>query len=205
MQELIAALRERARELGKRTIDEMYRDPFWMKRFGPRGRQFADDDGIHHVNYLIQALVNESPAIVADYARWLQVVLTSRGMCSEHLRENFARLSRTIGELGLPRAELAAQYLRAAEEALQYPDGPAREVQGVAPAVAAAVPAESRREAELLISFLADAVRLAEPQNFARHVAWLRANGYTATDKLLNAIGRQALPAPARRVLEAAG
>jgi hypothetical protein len=203
MQELIAALRERGRELARQTIDEMYRDPFWMKRFGPRGRQFADEDALHHVSYLVQALVNENPSILADYARWLQVVLTSRGMCSEHLRENFERLSRAVRALGLPRAEVAAEYLRAAEEALRYPDGPARTVQELAPGVAAAVPEEARRQAELLVSFLADAVRLGEPQIFAKHVVWLRANGYPSTDLVLRVLGKQSLPAVARRTLEA--
>jgi hypothetical protein len=205
MQELIAALRERARELAKRSIDQMYRDPFWMKRFGARGRQFADEDGLHHVSYLVQALVNESKVILEDYARWLQAVLAARGMCSEHLRENFARLSRLVGDLGLPRAEVAADYLRAAEEALRHPDGPARQVQDLATAMVAAVPAESRREAELLVSYLADAVRWAEPERFARHCAWLRANGYPATAGVLHAIGRQRLPQEARKILEAAG
>jgi hypothetical protein len=204
MQELIAALRERARELARRTIDEMYRDPFWMKRFGTRGRAFADEDGLHHVGYLVQALVNRSPSILADYARWLQVVLAARGMCSEHLRENFARLSRLVTELGFPRAEVAAEYLQKAEEALRYPDGPARTAQEVSQSVTAAVAPESRREAELLVSFLADAVRLTDPALFAKHVAWLRANGYPATDAVLRAIGKQALPPPARAALEAA-
>jgi len=205
MQELIAALRERARELGKRTIDEMYQDPFWMKRFGARGRQFADDDGMHHVSYLVQALVNESKVIVEDYARWLQVVLTTRGMCSEHLRENFERLSRMIRELGLPGAEVAAEYLRAAEDALRYADGPARSVQQLAAGVADAVAPESRREAQLLVSYLADAVRLGEPEVFTKHVTWLRANGVRSTDDVLRAIARQPLPPAGRKILEASG
>ena len=41
-------------------------------------------------------------------------------------------------------------------------------------------------------------------QQLAFFVKWLRANGYPATDAVLRAIGKQALPPPARAALEAA-
>lgn len=198
---LIAALRERGRELAGKSIAEMYRDPFWMRRFGERGRKFAEEDGLHHVEYLVRALEAGTSEVLVEYARWLQVVLTARGMCSEHLRENFERLSRLIGEQGLPDADLAARHLADAQSALAYRGGPAREVQQAAARMAGAVPSGFRREAELLVSYLADALNLEQPEAFEKHVAWLRANGYAQTDSLLDAIGSQPLPEAARALL----
>ena len=204
MQALIEALRTRGPELAARSIEEMYRDPFWTDRFGERGRTFADQDGLHHLNFLVQALVHESVDILADYARWLQVVLAARGMCTEHVRENFERMSRLIREAALPDSETAQEFLRSAEDALRYPAGAARQVQDVAGRVAPALPAEARRDAHLLVSYLADAVRLGDPALFARHVAWLRAHGYAHTNDVLKALARESLPGEARKALEAA-
>ena len=204
MQALIEALRKRGPELAARSIEDMYRDPFWLRRFGERGRAFADQDGQHHLHHLTQALLNQSPAILTGYARWLQGVLAARGMCSEHIRENFARMSRVIAEAALPGWEAAQKYLATAQEALLYPPGPAREVQDLAERVASAVSAAARREAVLLASYLADAVHLKDPSLFAKHVAWLRGQKYVHTDEVLRALARESLPAAARKTLEAA-
>lgn len=205
MQDLIDALRERSQELAYRSIDQMYRaDAFWMDRFGELGRKFAREDGLHHVNYLITALATGSKEVLTEYARWLQTVLVVRGMCSEHLRQNFERLARIVREAGLPHAEVAGEYLASAEEALKYPGGPGREVQDAAPRLIASAPAASAQAARVLASYLADAAHANDASLFAKHVTWLRANGRAETLPVLRAFASAALPAPAREVLQAA-
>ncbi len=205
MRDLIEALRERSQELAYKSIDEMYRgDPFWMDRFGERGKKFAREDGMHHVDYLITALSTGSKDVLVEYARWLQSVLIVRGMCSEHLRENFARLARIVRDAGLPLAEVAGEYLRSAEDALKYPGGAGREVQDAAPNLIAVAPAASAQAARVLASYLADAAHANDPSLFARHVTWLRANGRADTLPVLRAFGSAALPGPAREALQAA-
>jgi hypothetical protein len=202
---LIEALRERSQELAYRSIDEMYRaDPFWIDRFGERGKKFAREDGVHHVDYLVTALSTQSKSVLSEYARWLQAVLVVRGMCTEHLRENFERLARIIREAGLPQAETAADYLRAAEEALRYPEGPGREIQDAAPRLIASVPAPSAQAARMLASYLADAAHAGDPSLFAKQVAWLRANGRADTNATLRAFAAAGLPAAGRECLQVA-
>jgi hypothetical protein len=188
MKELADALEIRAGEFSERAMAEMYEDPFWDARFGERGRRFSGEDGRYHVRYLVEALRAGTPETLTQYARWLQSVLTTRGMCSRHLAENFERLARIIRD-SVEGAELAVAYLRAAEEALLYPGGPAREVQDASGAVAALVaqkepessPAREGRpggagqadDPRTVLSYLADAMALGRPEIFVDHLAWL--------------------------------
>src|SRR5690242_53576 len=96
MTDLANQLENRGAALARRAIEEMYKNPFWQERFGRRGRQFAEQDGRYHVSYLVEALRFQTPDIFINYARWLQTVLTTRGMCSRHLAENFSRLADAI-------------------------------------------------------------------------------------------------------------
>jgi hypothetical protein len=196
MTELSSAIRTRGPDLARRATDEMYRDPFWEERFGERGRKFAAEDGHDHITYLVQALEVNQPDILTTYARGLQSVLVSRGMCTAHLLENFARLGRALGESGIPEAAPALQLLDQAQDALLYPEGPARGLQQSAGAIADAASrgyAGARVNAELriLVWYLADAVRMNDAQLFMRHAEWAR--GY---------FDRQELP-PVRDLLVA--
>jgi hypothetical protein len=55
VKELIEALKARGGELADRSIEEMYRDPFWLLRYGEGGRKYALEDGRRHLSYLIEA------------------------------------------------------------------------------------------------------------------------------------------------------
>src|SRR4051812_15173560 len=104
-------LAERIERLGdsfaRRALSIMYANPFWDDRFGERGRRFAEEDGRHHVSYLCEALRQGDPRVMVRYARWLQSVLTTRGMCSAHLDENLERIGGVILSEGLPDGRLA--------------------------------------------------------------------------------------------------
>ena len=177
--------------LAGRVVEQLYRDPFWQERFGERGRRFAEEDGRHHVSYLVQALRVGEPDVLRAYAQWLQGVLTPRGMCSRHLSDNFALLADALLADGLDAEGTATAYLRAAQDALRYPDGAARPIQEQADVLAArTVDAVSRQHPEWLdgrdeagrarcqdavrsyVSYLADAVALERPELFADHMRW---------------------------------
>jgi hypothetical protein len=158
------ALAEQAIPLSQRVLDRMYENPFWMERYGERGRRFANEDSLHHVSYLDQALAAGDPAIFERYAQWLRTVLVTRGMCSEHLAENFRLLAAAIADAALPDAADAREVLMRGDAALRYVDGRAgvleRARQSLLDAVAAAEPAgpplrdDDRR---YLVSYLIDA------------------------------------------------
>ena len=196
------ALEARAAELADGALAAMYAaDPFWEARFGARGRRYAAEDGRFHVSYLAEALREGSPASLVAYARWLQGVLTTRGMCSLHLVHNFRRLAGAVAALAVPGAATAAAYLGEAAGALRY-DGEAGAVHDLA--VAADEAAAPRADlAAHLLSYLADAVALGRPPVFTDHVRWLRENaerlGHAGSDV------RTALAAVDRRLAAAPG
>lgn len=156
-------------ELNREVLAEMYRDPFWYARFGePRADKHGRQDGDHHVSYLVEALRSGDAGVLERYARWLQQVLTTRGMCTRHLAEHFERLGEAIAARGWPDAARAAELLAAAVAALRYDEGPARAIQDRAASIAAL----GDPELATLAWYLADAVALGTPAVFAKHVAW---------------------------------
>jgi hypothetical protein len=192
MTALADAIERRAPALADHALEAMYRNPFWEARFGARGRRFAREDNLHHLAYLVQALRAASPDLLTAYSRWLQRVLTTRGMCSRHIGENFERLGEAIRADGIADAALALTLLDAAGAALAYDGGPARAVQDATEAVAArAADAVHARHpewlarsgtagwtccrAELLyhLSYLADALANARPELFVDYVRWI--------------------------------
>jgi hypothetical protein len=218
-------LQAHAEALVERALQAMYANPFWEERFGERGRQFARTDNHHHLSYLALALRVGSPEPLARYARWLQEVLTTRGMCTRHLSANFAWLADAISAEGLEGGDEARAYLRAAQEALLYPADPARALQAVATQVAGrALQTLYARRPEWLdrwgeagrnrcaddlvyhLSYLTDALALGRAELFAEYVAWVV--GFLARRSIpvehlveaLEAIGQalQLLPVPTR-------
>jgi len=158
------ALAARAVALSQRVLDRLYENPFWMERYGERGRRFANEDSLHHINYLDQALAAGDAAVFERYARWLRSVLVSRGMCTEHLAENFRLLADTIADEGLPDAERASDILLSGDSALKYDSGPAARLEEVKPQLLAAVRAAQDGSAPIreddcryLVSYLIDA------------------------------------------------
>ena len=196
MNRTIASLADRIEarvgSLAQRALEAMYANPFWDERFGERGRRFAEQDGHYHVRYLVEALRAARPDILTNYARWLQSVLTTRGMCSRHLAENFSRLAEAIREEPIAGSEQAVAYLRAAEDALIYGEGPARYLQLASGelaerAIAALAErhpdwdelsdeaARARYLSDLLqhLSYLADSIALNRPDLFTDYAWWI--------------------------------
>jgi hypothetical protein len=162
-------------QLAVRVIDEMYEDPFWIERFAARGRRHSEEDIGFHVDYLVQAVIAHDPGVLERYARWLQSVLTTRGMCSRHLEESFERLDRAVTEsMG---SDFGTSYLEAARRALLYESGTlAREIQDQARHLSsqatATLPAGKPRDFEHHLSYLADAIALDKPSLFETYVTF---------------------------------
>lgn len=207
MSALSERLQAMASRLGERATREMYEDPFWQARFGSRGREMAEKDSQFHLAYLVQALAAEDPSVFESYARWLQTLLVSRGMCSRHIAESFERLARAI-EDDVNDAGPALDVLRAGQRALVYPTGPARELQACAEplaeralealasrqpswfsmastrpsmaafeSVAQAEQARFKRDVLDQIAYLADAMHAGRSELFANHVVWMQSFG----------------------------
>ena len=176
-EELRRSLAHHAVQLSQRVLNQMYENPFWMERYGERGRRFADEDSLHHISYLDQALAADDAAVFEKYARWLRTVLVSRGMCSEHLAENYRLLAEAIVEASLPDAAAARRLLECGVAALRYTDGDAARLEErrdeLLDAVSSAANAETMREDDqrYLVSYFIDAVATGEAGHFENFAA----------------------------------
>ena len=75
------------------VTDGIYKDyPILLEKYGERGRQKCKEDNEHHIKYLQTAAAMDEEKYFVDYAHWLNGILTSRGMKTEHLIDNFQRL-----------------------------------------------------------------------------------------------------------------
>ena len=205
---LADALQERSARLAAGPVDEMYRDLFWHERFQARGRTHAEQDGLHHVTYLSEAIRLGSPGTLVSYARWLRTLLVAHGMCTLDLVANFERLAGALLAEGLPDAEVGRSYLEAAQRALAYEHGDAAglwQAQAQLEAAASArvreagghdwlsVAASLHADPRHLLSYLTDAVAVARPELLAAHATWAKA-----------ALARHGVPAEAWAALTAA-
>jgi hypothetical protein len=190
--ELATRLTTAADRLTARVLDEMYTNPFWHERFGEGADRHGRQDGRFHIDYLVEAIYAGDPTVLENYARWLQQVLTSRGMCTRHLADHFTFLAAAIRGEAWPDGDVAIALLDAAIAALRYPAGPAHDLQVAAPALATAtatalyashpawlprwdeaVRARCIDDVDYHVSYAADAIALAQPAVFASYVVWI--------------------------------
>ncbi|MCY1073154.1 hypothetical protein [Archangium lansingense] len=188
MPSLAREVERRMHRLAEASVSELYEDPFWFARYGEdRARRFGGEDAVFHVRYLVQALEAKDPGVMERYVRWLQGLLVPRGMSSRHLAAHFQGLHAALVNEGLTQPPEALEYVRAAESALDWPEGPARAVREALPRLVPQTLGElAAREGaltrgqeirlgdELLLqlSYLMDALGVQRPGLFVEHVRW---------------------------------
>lgn len=75
------------------VTEEIYRDyPVLLEKYGEQGRKKCREDNEHHIKHLQTAVSLGDKQFFIDYAHWLNGILTSRGMKTDHLVDNFKRL-----------------------------------------------------------------------------------------------------------------
>lgn len=188
-EDLANLLRSRGRELSAWVIDDMYRNPFWESRFASRGREHAEQDAQYHITYLATAVETGTPTVMANYAAWLRNVLTSRGMCTRHLDENFERLSDAIAmDHALSANRLPFACLEAARAALIYDEELARQMKQREQDLADKIVNENashpkfreisglstRDDARYLLSFCSDAIVRGSTDQLRAHLDWMQ-------------------------------
>jgi hypothetical protein len=112
----------------KRVIDnavvKLYdRYPELDEKYGEVGRKKCYEDNIHHFNYLESAADVGESKVFSDYAFWLNRVLVSRGMKSDHLIDNFKCIIESLGETRVEKGEAFKLYLKQAIESIHAADG----------------------------------------------------------------------------------
>ncbi|RBW69800.1 hypothetical protein [Bacillus taeanensis] len=88
---------EQLNKIIEKVVEGIYKDyPEILERFGERGKQKCFEDNEHHFRHLETALNMNNNQFFIDYALWLNNVLTSRGMKTEHLIDNFKRIDQVL-------------------------------------------------------------------------------------------------------------
>lgn len=188
MQSLAREVEGRTWRLAEASVAPLYDDPFWFARYGEeRARRFGGEDAVFHVRYLVQALDAQDAGVMERYARWLQGLLVPRGMSSRHIAQHFQGLHDALVREGLTQPPLALEYVRAAEAALQWPEGPAHAVHTAREELARealrelsareGAPSSSQEvhlydELLLQLSYVMDALGSKRPELFPEHARW---------------------------------
>lgn len=82
--------------------------PQLLEKYGERGRQKCWEDNLHHMKHLETAYALRSDKPFIEYAHWLDRILTSRGMHTDHLIDNFERIDSALSDVSSEDPRIAA-------------------------------------------------------------------------------------------------
>lgn len=104
------------------VVEEIYDEyPYLWEKFGQNGRERTEEDNYHHLDHLRAAFEMSSADFFMDYTTWLNNVLTSRGVGTFLIIDNFERLIRQFKTLKLEdekEQRVYVEYLQLALEQL---------------------------------------------------------------------------------------
>ncbi|MGP4061372.1 hypothetical protein [Halobacillus sp. H74] len=107
--------------LVQQVVDEIYGAyPFLWEKFGQNGRERTEEDNFHHLDHLYAAYEMDSAAFFIDYTNWLNTVLTSRGVSTQIIIDNYKRLVRLLDETNLEDENEKRVYTAYLEQALEH-------------------------------------------------------------------------------------
>lgn len=176
--ELAERIARHADVIARQAFDDLRGDPYAGAFMPAIGAMFAPERVAHDVAALVAALRSgDAPSMIA-YVRELQGTAIAAGLTSRLLAQSFRRLHDAILESGLSEAGAARTMLDRAVLALRYDGRPAAAVQDASRQLAEdavvtlrgvhlgeeAIEAEWIEALELVVSYLADAVALEQPQ-----------------------------------------
>jgi hypothetical protein len=98
------------------VTEGIYRDyPILLEKYGEQGRKKCREDNEHHVKHLQTAVTMGDKQFFIDYAHWLNGILTSRGMKTDHLVDNFIRLQSAFENL---RDDQSAEFTKILQDSI---------------------------------------------------------------------------------------
>lgn len=108
-------------QLADELTASIYEDfPEFIERYSERGKIRCREDNLYHFQHLNTAYEMHSVQLFIDYTTWLNGILTSHGMKSDDLIDNYERIRRVIPQhLDGDRLAKYQDYLSAGIETLQ--------------------------------------------------------------------------------------
>ncbi|WP_028783623.1 hypothetical protein [Thalassobacillus devorans] len=99
------------------VVEDIYQAyPELVGRFGESGRIRTLEDNHHHLDHLDTAFQMGNSTFFLDYTNWLNSVLTSRGVGTQLIIDNYERLLKWMEEVSFEQSEereAYQEYLRA--------------------------------------------------------------------------------------------
>ncbi|RAS71725.1 hypothetical protein [Priestia endophytica] len=109
-----------ANKIVAEVTEEIYTEyPELLQKFGRSGKQKCQEDNEHHLNQLRAAVHHDNVKMFIDYSEWLDGILTSRGMKTDHLTDNFARLIKHFKKQEDKELQKHISFLQEAIETLE--------------------------------------------------------------------------------------
>ncbi|MBA2175714.1 hypothetical protein H0266_12505 [Halobacillus locisalis] len=103
------------------VAEEIYAHyPHLWERFGQNGRDRTEEDNHHHLDHLSAAYEMDSVDFFIDYTTWLNNVLTSRGVGTFLIVDNFERLARLINDMECEDEKEQQSFIEYLQKALQH-------------------------------------------------------------------------------------
>ncbi|MUV37743.1 hypothetical protein JNUCC1_01549 [Lentibacillus sp. JNUCC-1] len=86
-------------QIAETLTNDIYQSyPYLWNKFGESVYEHTIADNLHHLNHLELAIQLEQSNIFRDYTKWLDTVLTTRGIGTDLIIDNFKRLQITLPE-----------------------------------------------------------------------------------------------------------
>lgn len=106
------------------TARTFARHPELNKKYGARGRAKCLEDAAYHLHYLSEALANNSSKMFVNYVGWAKIMLRSRGIDPQDLRDNLDAMSQVVArKCPLDCKKIFAQFIKTASTQLpKLPD-----------------------------------------------------------------------------------
>ncbi|MFE3894994.1 MULTISPECIES: hypothetical protein [unclassified Priestia] len=102
----------------ERVTEKIYElEPSLLEKFGERGKERCHEDNHYHMKYLETTYKLDNLQIFTDYALWLNNLLTSRGMKTQHIIDNFNFIQEALFELDNYGDKQVQAYVAYLEEA----------------------------------------------------------------------------------------
>jgi hypothetical protein len=100
----------------KKLFDRFYEEFPSLEKFGESGKKRTEEDIYYHFQYLETAYKLDNKQIFTDYSKWLQDILTSRGLDSFYLVLNYKWLIEEMAETDTEEKDF---YMSALEEGIK--------------------------------------------------------------------------------------
>lgn len=104
-----------------KVVEEIYDEyPYLLEKFGENGVERTEEDNHHHLDHLQAAYEMHSVYFFIDYTEWLNNVLTSRGVGTFLIEDNYMRLIRLLDQAEGGNYQEKTAYIEYLQEARQH-------------------------------------------------------------------------------------